>query len=74
MGKFQRLVVRSFLYQPFNVIYKKGKDIPVADALSQVTPMDPEDNIKVPIIAVNLITVHILLSAHPQDTFPESTV
>ena len=31
--------------------------------------MDPEDNIKLPIIAVNLITVHILLSAHPQDTF-----
>ena len=25
---------RSFPYQPFNVIYKKGKDIPVADALS----------------------------------------
>ena len=31
--------------------------------------MDPEDNIKLLIIAVNLITVHILLSAHPQDTF-----
>ena len=31
--------------------------------------MDPEDNIKLPIIAVTLITVHILLSAHPQDTF-----
>ena len=67
--RVQRLIVRSFPYQPFNVVYKKGKDIPVADALSQVTPMDPEDNIKLPIIAVNLITVHILLSAHPQDTF-----
>ena len=31
--------------------------------------MDPEDNIKLPIIAVNLITVHIMLCAHPQDTF-----
>ena len=31
--------------------------------------MDPEDNIQLPIIAVNLITVHILMSAHPQDTF-----
>ena len=31
--------------------------------------MDPEDNIKLPIIAVNLITAHILLSTHPQDTF-----
>ena len=67
--RVQRLIVRSFPYQPFNVIYKKGKDIPVADALSQVTSMNPEDNIKLPIIAVNLITVHILLCAHPQDTF-----
>ena len=67
--RVQRLIVRSFPYQPFNVVYKKGKDIPVADALSQVTSMDPEDNIKLPIIAVNLITAHILLSAHPQDTF-----
>ena len=67
--RVQRLIVRSFPYQPFNVVYKKGKDIPVADALSRVTPMDAEDNIKLPIIAVNLITVHILLSAHPQDTF-----
>ena len=57
--RVQRLIVRSFPYQPFNVIYKKGKDIPVADALSRVTPMDPEDNIKLPIIAVNLITAHI---------------
>ena len=30
--------------------------------------MDPEDKIKLPIIAVNLITAHILLSVHPQDT------
>ena len=67
--RVQRLIVRSFPYQPFNVIYKKRKDIPVVDALSRVTPMDPEDNIKLPIIAVNLITAHILLSAHPQDTF-----
>ena len=67
--RVQRLIVRSLPYQPFNVIYKKGKDIPVADALSRVTPMDPEDNTKLPITAVNLITVHILLCAHPQDTF-----
>ena len=31
--------------------------------------MDPEDNIKLPIIAVNLVTAHILLSTHLQDTF-----
>ena len=63
--RVQRLIARSFPYQPFNIIYKKWKDIPVADALSRVTPMDPEDNIQLPIIAVNLITVHILLSTHP---------
>ena len=63
--RVQRLIVRSFPYLPFNVAYKKGKDIPVADALSQVTPMDPEDNIQLPIIAFNMI----LMSVHPQDTF-----
>ena len=44
--RVQRLIVRSFPYLPFHVIYKKGKDIPVAGALSHVTPMDPEDNIQ----------------------------
>ena len=56
--RVQRLIVRSFPYLPFKVVYKKGKDIPVADALSRVTPMDPEDNIQLPIIAVNMITTH----------------
>ena len=51
--RVQRLIVRSFPYLPFKVLYKKGTDIPVADALSRVTPMDPEDNIQLPIIAVN---------------------
>ena len=67
--RVQRLIVRSFPYQPFSVIYKRGKDIPVADALSRVTPMYPEDNIMLPIIAVNLITAHILMIAPSQDTF-----
>ena len=67
--RVRRLIVRSFPYLPFKVVYKKGKDIPVADALSQVTPMDPEDNIQLPIIAVNMITTCILMSVHPQDTF-----
>ena len=51
--RVQRLIVRSFPYLPFKVVYKKGIDIPVADPLSCVTPMDPEDNIKLPVIAVN---------------------
>ena len=41
--RVQRLIVRSFPYLPFKVVYKKGTDIPVAEALSRVTPMDPED-------------------------------
>ena len=32
--RVQRLIVRSFPYLPFKVVYKKGTDIPVADALS----------------------------------------
>ena len=31
--------------------------------------MDPEDNIQLPIIAVNMITTCILMSVHPQDSF-----
>ena len=68
--RVQRLIVRSFPYLPFKVVYKKGKDIPVADALSRVTPMDPEDNIQLPITAVNMITTCILMSVQPQDSFP----
>ena len=60
--RVQRLIVRSFPYLPFKVVYKKGIDIPVADALSCVNPMDPEDNIKLPIIVVNMITTRILMS------------
>ena len=67
--RVQKLIVRTFPCLPFHVVYKKGKDIPVADALSQVTPMDPEDNIQLPIIVVNMITTHILMCVHPQDTF-----
>ena len=32
--RVQRLIVQSFPYLPFHVVYKKEKDIPVADALS----------------------------------------
>ena len=60
--RVQRLRVRSFPYLPFKVVYKKGADIPVADALSRVTTMHPEDNIKLPIIAVNMVTTQILMS------------
>ena len=67
--RVHRLIGRSFPYLPFKVIYKKGTDIPVADALSRVTPMDPEDNIQLPIIAVNMITTQILMSVESQSSF-----
>ena len=67
--RVQRLIVRSFSYLHFKFVYKKGTDIPVADALSRVTPMDPEDNIKLPIIAVNMITTQILMSVESQGSF-----
>ena len=67
--RVQRLIVRSFPYLPFKVVYQKGTDIPVADALSCVTPMDPEDNIRLPIIAVNMITTKILKSVKSQGSF-----
>ena len=67
--RVQRLIVRSFLYLPFKVVYRKGTDIPVADALSHVTPMDSEDNIQLPIIAANMITTWILMSVESQSSF-----
>ena len=68
--RVQRLIVRSFPYLPFKVVYKKGTDIPVANALSHVTPMDQEDNIQLPIIAVNMITTQILMNVESQVVFP----
>ena len=67
--RVQRLIVRSFPYLPFKVVYKKGVDIPVADVFSRVTPMDPEDNIKLPIIAVNMITTRVLISTDTCGSF-----
>ena len=70
--RVQRLIVRSFPYLPFKVAHKKGVDIPVADALSCVTPMDPENNIKLPIIAVKMMRTRILMSTDCQGNFPTS--
>ena len=67
--RVQRLIVRSFPYLPFKVVYKKGKDIPVAGALSHMTPMDQENNIQLPIIAVNMITTCILMSVESESSF-----
>ena len=67
--RVQRLIVRSFPYLPFKIVYKKGTDFPVVDALSRVTPMDPEDNIQLSITAVNMITTQILMSVESQSSF-----
>ena len=66
--RIQRLVVRSFPYQPFEVWYRTGKEIPLADALSRVTPTPvEEDGIQLPIVAVNLITSNIPVSSSEID-------
>ena len=63
--RIQRLVVKSFPYQPSNVQYRKGVEIPLVDALIQVTPLPmEEDGIQLPIIAVNLVTVNIPYSSN----------
>ena len=72
--RVQRLIVRSFPYLPFKVVYKKETNIPVTDALSHVTPMDPEDNIQLPIIVLNMITTWILMSVESQDSFSNKRI
>ena len=62
--RIQRLIVRSFPYQPFDMQYKKGVEIPLADALSRVTltPVE-EDGIQLPIVAVNLIMSNVPINS-----------
>ena len=60
--------MRSFPYQPFDIQYKRGKEIPLADTLSRVTPTPvEEDGIQLPIVAVNLITSNIPVSSSEID-------
>ena len=62
--RIQRLVVRSFPYQPFDGQYRRGKEIPLADALSRASPTPvEEDGIQLPIITVNLITSSVPVSS-----------
>ena len=57
-------------------LIQKGKDIPVTDTFSQVTPMNPEDDIHLLIRKANMITTRIsthistciLMSVQPQDS------
>ena len=64
-----KLVVKGFPYQPFNVQYSKGVEIPLADVVSEVIPLPMEkDGIQLPIIAVNLVTAKVPYSSHILDT------
>ena len=68
LPRIQRLIVRSFPYQPFDIQYRRGKEIPLEDALSRVTPTPvEEDGIQLPIVAVNLITSNIPVSSSEID-------
>ena len=72
--RIQRLIVRSFPCQPFNVRYREGVEIPLADALSRVTPWPmEEDGIQLPIITVNLVTVNIPYSSNEVEIIHEET-
>ena len=72
--RIQRLIVRSFPYQPFDVQYKKGMEIPLADALSRVTPTPvEEDGIQLPIVAVNLIMSNLPVSSTEIELIHEET-
>ena len=72
--RIQRLVVRSFPYQPFDIQYRKGVEIPLADALSRVTPTPvEEDGIQLQIVAVNLITSNLPVSSTEIELIHEET-
>ena len=72
--RIQRLIVRSFPNQPFDIQYRRGKEIPLADALSRVTPTPvEEDGIQLPIVAVNLITSNIPVSSTEIELIHEET-
>ena len=74
LPRIQRLIVRSLPYQTFDVQYRKGMEIPLADALSRVTPTPvEEDGIQLPIVAVNLITSNIPVSSTEIELIHEET-
>ena len=66
--RIQRLVIRSFPYQPFHIRYRKGVEIPLTDALSRITPLPmEEDGIKLPIIPVYQVIAYIPCSSNDLD-------
>ena len=54
--------------------YKKGMEIPLADALSRLTPTPvEEDGIQLPIVAVNLITSNLPVNSTEIELIHEET-
>ena len=74
LPRIQRLIVKSFPYQPFDVQYRKDVEIPLADTLSRVTltPVE-EDGIQLPIVAVNLIMSNLPVSSTEIELIHEET-
>ena len=65
---------KKFSIPAFQMRYRKGVEIPLADALSRVTPLPmEEDGIKLPIIAVNQVTANIPYSSNELDQIHEET-
>ena len=63
LPRIQRLVVRSFPYQPFDIQYRRGKGDSTSRCLSSVSPTPvEEDGIQLPIVVVNLITSSVPVS------------
>ena len=71
--RIQRLVFRSLPYD-FHTEWILGKHIPIADALSRVSPMREENNgIQLPIIRVNYITGNLPVPATQMERIRIST-
>ena len=74
LPRIQRLIVRSFPYQPFDVQYRKDVEILLAVALSRVTPTPvEEDGIQLPIVAVHLIMSNLPVSSTEIQLIHEET-
>ena len=72
--RIQRVAVRSFPYQPFNVRYRKGVEILLEDTISWVTPLPMEDDgIKLPIFSFNQMTANIPYSSNELHQIHEET-
>ena len=74
ISKGSEVSSEKFPISAFDVRYRKGVEIPLADALSRVTPLPmEEDGIQLPIIAVNLVTANIPYSSNELDIIHEET-